>query len=518
MFLLIEIPMYKKSQLAEAKNDSHIRHGAKWLSFYDGDVLRAKIARRDVYPGTFCERKSDGSIAMGYGSREVQLEDEFLHIAFNTDGSLVVQRDMQCTLPLFYGQTESMFVMSNDYREVVKRFQHLTLSAENLRKNLLTLNPAVPYTLWKEVKVLGERQSLWHKDGVTIPIPPAPRAWTYNANLTKTNPRSFPSIIKDRFEYFIKTRLSGNVIGFELSGGLDSAFLPLFMASHGYNSPAPAATSIQLHPEEKARQLRKIDALEAHTPLRSKRFTLDPRRHFPLAPMMQSGSLYPFDPMNDAYEAIMTEVVKHFQNLRVSVVVTGGGGDQLLEHRPHPSVARPNAQTKAKIPFLTEKCSIKQADDTTSSPPTLLSNSVVLENLVQANQYIDCGIWPVSPFNDIQLFNYCQALPIQFRANKNIFRAYFEAHNFPEILYKEDNEDYEYFFNTCMQSGVYDNLFKHLIGQSITGKLGYIDPVKLNSLYETIRKDSMDVDDAFPVYNWMETEINLRATPNWSLA
>lgn len=518
MFLLIEIRKPTQASTHVRREHYAIHSTDTWLSV-KGSCAAAKIKTRRAYPGTFCERQTDGSILMGYGSREVQTEDEFLHITFNVDGSICLQRDVHCMLPIFYGQSGEVVIISNEYHEVVERLPYLTLNLVNLSKNLINVTPTTQYTLWNEVNVLGERQVLYIKDNEPVFMPGAtPRPWAFSTELPEVNPQAFPSMIDSRLRRFIDTRLGGNVVGVELSGGLDSAFLPLFMAANGYGTPVPAGTLVQPDPEDRDRQLQKIRQIEERTSLRSKRIHLHPGRHYPLVNVMGNSKFRPIDHAHDAYEAPTAELAEYFRNLGVEVVVTGGGGDQLLEHRPHPDVIASEQQNKPVPPFLTSLCQIpSDIYKSPVAPPTLLSSSLVYENLAQANTYINRDIWPVSPFYDVPLFNFCQALPVHFRANKNIFRAYFEASGFPEILYKGHNEYFSTFFDMCLLAGTYDALVQRLAQRSVTAKLGYVDIDKLVGLFFSIRQGTTSSEALFSIYTWMRIELNLQFISKWSL-
>lgn len=523
MFLLIEALSPKNSQASlSSPTRFEVRRGNTRISVRDQErTLLVQIRYRQAYPGVFCEHRADGSIFIGYGSRVTQDQDEFLHITLGTDGSIQIQRDVQCTLPVFYGQSGDVFVVSNEYQEVVNRLPRLTLNTTSLVKNLLNITPAKQYTLWKEVGILGERESLIFRKHMPIYAPSAPaRPWAYSTELAPTDPRAFPAILADRFAHFINTRLKNSRVGFELSGGLDSAFLPLFMSARGYTTSYPAATLVQPDHSQRSRQLQKIQELETRTFLRSNRIHLDIERHYPLSDIIRSDEPQPFDHNRDIFHEATGEIADYFSSLDVEVAVTGAGGDQLLEHLPHPSLTTnaPYDNYHVVIPeFLTTLCKTPlEAKEPFAPPATLLSAAVGYENIAQANSYINRGIWPVSPFYDVHLFNFCQALPVQFRANKNIYRAYFEANGFPESLYRGPNEDFGSFIQMCFLSGKYDKLIEQLAGQSVTGKLGYVDPEKLMAAFLEARWDTGNIRVFSSIYTWAEVELNLLSTTNWT--
>lgn len=141
--------------------------------------------------------------------------------------------------------------------------------------------------------------------------------------------------------------------------------------------------------------------------------------------------------------------------------------------------------------------------------PTLLAPSIVQEHLATANTYIERDIWLVSPFHSVELFNYCQSLPVQFRSNKNIFRAYFEASHFPLSLYRGENEDFGNFFEQCWDLGVYTPFISQLLEQSSLHELGIVDVAKIRRILQT-----KAVDELFALYVWLVLELNMRLVSN----
>jgi hypothetical protein len=517
MFLLIDLRVTERRHVA--KNRAVVpayrsQRNGDWVLIKSGVyAIQGKIRSRTAYPGTFCEDQADGSVLFGYGSRRQQSDDEFLHVRFDNEGGIHIQRDLFCTLPLFYGYKDGRFVVSNEYQEVVRRLPNLSIDTDSMCKSLLGITSERPYTLWKEIKTLSEREALIYKDGQVVFVPAAPRPWTFSAELAETNPRAFPGMIKDRLTRFIDTRLAGNVVGFELSGGLDSALLPLYMAKQGWSPTGVAGSMIQPAMAGQERQLQKIAALERVTGLQAKKIYLDPRRHYPLRTILHQKSPPPFDPQHELYQAPALEINEYFQAQGVTIAVTGCGGDQLLENRPLPSLYPPDPESQSRPSYLSSIC--REPEDTVdpyASIPTLLPKTIALENFAQANNYINHGIWPVSPFYDLPLFNYCQALPVQFRANKNIFRAFFEANRFPDLLYLGDNEDFGYFFYSCVHSGVYDRLISHLAANAVTHKLGYAAVEVMKELYASLRNAGAQDRLLFNIYSWIEVELNLQMT------
>lgn len=484
-----------------------------WFVVEDAEKrLQVKLRARRAYPGTYCHTLTDGSVALGYGPTKPQAYDEFLQVLITRQGDITIKRDVICALPLFYGQAHDKFVVSNDYAHVCSELEPLTIDVPAVAQKLLDPAPFESTTIWQETGILGERQTLQLHKGKLTKLAAPPRSWTYSSELPRANAREFPQRLREQFNRFTETKLKGNRVGFELSGGLDSSFLPLFLAQHGHDlRHSRAASIIQPDPVEQGRQLQKITELERATGLVSHRVFTQPAAHYPLRHMLAAGKFRPFHIEHELYEPAIAEMAEYFKSQGVEVVVGGVGGDQMVEHRPHPSRLKPSSSPEDSPAFVTARARAftSSRPDPFAPIPTILPSSIVSENVASSNIYIERDIWPVSPFYNVELFNFCQALPVQFRSEKNIYKAYFEASGFPLIIYRAENESFGPFFDNCWHMGFYDTLAKQLLQQSVLQRLGLIDPVKLQDVLRT-----KTVDQLFHAYVWLVLELNTQLVNN----
>lgn len=520
MFVFLKVmssPRHKVSDLSRFR----VAHNNDWHEVQSQDQkIVASIQAKSTYPGTYCHMLGgDNSVVLGYGATQPNAQDEFLHINITTDGNVTIERDVRCTLPIFYGLSEGVFVMSNAYEEVCRSLPVLTLDTSAVITELT--NPPIqrPISIWQEVGVLIERETLTLRRGKLTKTTPPPRAWRYNTDLTTSNPsqpRDFPAMLEARFTNFAERFVYPNKVGFEISGGLDSSMLPLVMAAKGYNLPLTGASNI-LPGGGQVFQLAKLADLERATYLCTKRIFANPACDYPLAPMIQSGKYRPFYTVRELYEKTSIDIAEYFIEQEIDVVIGGGGGDQLLENIPDPNnMTTPEHTATQQLPdFLTSECKrLADLDESSTPPSTLLPSTITLGNLAGSNIYIERGIWPISPFHDVQFFNFCQALPVQFRANKNIYRAYFEAHQFPESLYRGPNESFEQFFRDSLLSDHYARVIKHFAQHSLLDKLGFVDSELLWNEYNGLRK-GIHSNTLFLIYKWLVLEINLHTTDRW---
>lgn len=503
MFLFIKVDRsgltFATPYISEDEDTYHVRA--------EGGV-EARLKKRSAYPGTFCRKNNDRTV-LGYGSEHPKPDDEFLHIAIGHNGDIELQRDHYCTLPLFYGFDRGTFVVSNDYQAVVESLDTLTLSDVGLRRQLFATLDYLG-TWWQEVGIIGERQRLTFKEGEVSIRQPAPRAWTYNDELPDTNPRQFPDILASRFDKFIDSKLSNEVVGFEISGGMDSSFLPLYLAAKG-DQRQLIGGSLVLPDPERNQQLTKLNDLEHATNLHLRKIYIDPLEHCPLAGYLDDTSKY-VPPYLDLYDAGFAQIADYFQTQGVSVLVFGAGGDDLLEHRPRPEHNADIRYQEPTPPFYTAKAAHPLME--LSSARTLLPPNTIVGNISHNNTYIERDIWPVSPFYDVPLFYFCQGLPVQFRANKNIFRAYYQARDFPASLYRGTNENFENFTNASWLSAKYAGLIVEIARSPYLEQLGYIDTEIILDGYKNMQQTIPNCKALFQIYTWIQAELSIRTAVN----
>ena len=477
------------------------------FGFFDAHSVKARLKQRKSYPKTYCKLDTSQEVLLGYGPEAPSSDDEFLHISLTRTGVIEVVRDVHCTLPLFYGYDGATFVVSNSYEAVCASLPHLRLNPRGVAHTLVgATEPLI--TVWDEVHILGERETL-RFDAIhgklSKQTPPA-RSWRFNSELTPTQPRDFPDFFESRLKHFVDTRLrSADRVGLQISGGLDSSILPLYLRAHSTDlstvNASFALPANQAEHEQKIRTLQDVIGRPIHIEYP------EPDHDYPLAPNLQHPA--PFYPSNEIYEAVFARVADYFQSQGVDVMVNGFGGDELFEHLPDDC----SPERYGELPnFLLPGCPLPEP--TPHAATTLLASTTLPGTVTANNMYIDRDIWPVSPYYDVPLFNFCQALPVQFRANKNILRAYCEAYRFPPILYRYPKQEYfAEFFRASFFSPSYARFFRSMTSsRCITELYGFVDPLKVQALYdEALDHEELD-DQLIHLYAWLALECSLRWT------
>jgi len=478
-----------------------------------------QLSKRAAYPVTYAHQTQGGAFVCGYGQYDPSPNDEFLQIIINPQGHVRIQRDAFATLPLFYACTPDELIISNDYGYVFSALPSKTLNLRGVLSSLLP-NTADRDSLWSEISVLGERQVLEWFEGKMVVHQPKARGWSSSPQAEESDPADFKRILDGHFSSILENVVTRNSLGFEASGGLDSATLPLYCAPFLKYSDVPIF-SIVYPGDFGTSQLEKLESLASTTGLELHTVFADPATMYPLARMIQGRAPYVHTSTEEIYTEPIARMVQEMAARHISVVGTGLGGDDIFENRlsseqqlAYGHVERRRRRMLHYPEFYTaafRAAYIESTLEVPSYPLPLLPVSLSGQPNTHNNIYIERGIWPVSAYADPELYRFCQGLPAHFRANKNILRAYHSAYGFPEAIYNpRQNEHFGPFFIESLSSGRYDDIIYSLASNALTAELGYVDLDMMLVTYEQCKANLADKMQLYYVFLWIGTEINLQ--------
>ncbi len=483
--------------------------------YYLVDVqnLYIKLIKRPHYPTTFFRRTGD-KIIFGYGSQDDELQDEFLVINFSRN-RLVIKRDIYGSLPLFYSFEDSIFTLSNDYDWVMENTVRLTPNYRHLL-TLMIPNPDIHDCLFEEISLLETQSTLVVKNNYLNISYRAIKLTT-----PSTDPRDFKKILEESLENFFITRISGQLAAFEVSGGIDSALLPLYSA--GRMPDASLVASMIFPGEFGETQSTKLLEIQKISGLNSLQIPVDINLNPPLSRFNRSPK--PFYSYSEIYFEALDNLAAELEQKGIKLISTGLGGDELFENESdnldlfsfgEHEFSRRN-KFKDYPPFVTEKFKKDYragvyAKERYQLP--LMPISLIGSQLARNNIYISRGIWPVSPFINPVLLAFCNLLPVQFRANKNILKSYYSAKMYPEVIYNPVvNEHFGHFFNEAMQSQKTKELISSYSKVSAYDEMDLVSLPKLLDYYESLADNPPgNPEYLFNIYGWLCGEINLRSS------
>ena len=190
------------------------------------------LKKRAAYPTTTCRQTGKNIFQLSYGTPDGGVETEFLDIRAEANGDLYIKRDAVCTLPLFYTCTDQGLYISDDYADILSALGSVTVSKDAIHHQLTEFRYS-SHTSVKEVNLLCERETLVWRRGQLHIIQPESRNWVESAAAPPQDPRAFRAVFIEHLERFYNTCLRGQNFACEVSGGLDSATLPQFLAQRG---------------------------------------------------------------------------------------------------------------------------------------------------------------------------------------------------------------------------------------------------------------------------------------------
>jgi hypothetical protein len=485
----------------------------------------ARIRKRQAYPKTYCHKLDKGTVTFGYGDLRLRDNDEFLSISLSCDGRVHIARDSYATLPIFYSHSDGVFALSNDYAFACKHTPQLTLSREGVLETLV-LNSNSPKLMWNEIHSLGQLQQLWLKDGRLDVESVKGREWIVSRDAPQSDPYKFAQLFSTHLDAFTE-KFSNSKAVFEISGGLDSATLPFYLAKkHGRQYLQGMTSGALVFPGEfGVTQRHKLRAVEAYTGLSIAHVALDVKRHGMLHHVLQrDGKSENFYCFQNPYREAQVPLLEVFSRAGADVVITGVGGDDCLENvvdipecLEWGDAAYERRKNKEYLAYFTPeaiKDYIAMAPSSSDGVPPPLPYSIYDTPSSGYNPYIEAGMWPVSPFIDKYLYAFCQGMSAHYRVNKNVLRMYHQAFGFPDEIYAtSQNENFSPFFGIVFMTDEYEELLRRYAQNSITAHMGYIDPDKLVKMYRTLKTDKQSGGSErghllYQMYIWLCLEIN----------
>ncbi|MDN5274375.1 MAG: asparagine synthase [Candidatus Saccharibacteria bacterium] len=492
-----------------------------------------KLRKRHAYPATFA-RSIGPSLIFGYGnetlghmiaeqalsnvSEDAFVSEEFLYCTIDCQQqSIVVQRDAVCTMPLFTMEHSDVIALSNRYdqlfNQIDKRQVHINQAA------------LVNYLLFDDrhnqlatgADVLYDRVRFILRDGATHVTYPN-HAYIAEKTQEKGHPRFFKEALETTLDTYWERY---DTIGFQLSGGLDSATAPGYFASQG---KTVVAASFGLPATMGERQRAKLDDMARRfSSLQNHIINLTPEEYFPFSDRITANHWGISHEYQDIHQLAAMQMADYFSRQGITAMFTGVGGDELCQNITNDKIfpfgsAVKEARATAVVPqYMTDKFKIlhtktqEQTPHHQDRPIPTVAYSVILTNIGFNNTFIDRNVWPVAPLSDPKLFLYAQSIPAWYRHDKGLLRAYQFARQFPpSIVYPETLEDFSEFLHFCKPQVC--SLLDSFFDVSLLGQHDLIDESSFKDYYTHATRSKYDDSDTriLELIRLLAVEINLR--------
>lgn len=435
--------------------------------------------------------------------------------------TVTIERDIYCTVPLFVSNSHGRLALSNHYDRVCKLSQNVRPRASKLGLLDILLSINTREFTWREdVHILLERQRAIWRGGEFWAEPRDDVPYSQLQSECRTDPRQFKQYLETTLDSYWQRYAKTSKVAFELSGGIDSPIAPGYYATQGHE----LTTATIVFPGSFAitQQAKLRDFFKRFNVKSAYMVPLDTEKHHPLAELTRTGTWKPFAVYADMYAEAHRELAdKLCLTGNAEIIFTGIGGDEMCANaipRRRPLEHAIQKGLKKAPPFFTplfhDFCNAvgKSYSQTVPSALQVLPLCTIQTAENRNNTYLDRGIWPVTPFSDPRLYRYSQGLPVRYRANKNILRAYHHALKSPESIYKTGHNEHfgDFFTHTVVQK--LEGTLKQFLEQSVLKREGFLDKQELLGELRAVKDDVHPNSKraVFEIYKVLVTEINLQ--------
>jgi hypothetical protein len=296
----------------------------------------------------------------------------------------------------------------------------------------------------------------------------------------------------------------------ELSGGMDSAAVAMALAEQHRCDVLAYALAIggNAGPQQIRRRAEMLRYLGFPD------LTLDALPVAPLNPAGQRARGLFVEPGAEPYHEAVGAMLNAARRRGVTTVFTGDGGDELLSLRgiEWESVGKVRgrfADNQRVPPWLGSRClDMVDAVEDDLAPQTVINEATLLGFALRSPQFLDAGIWPVSPLCSPRLIRFAEQLPVSWRDDKRICREWFRRLGFSDDVVRPHLREN---FRHVMEHGLREYgmpLLAELVTDAITVDLGFVDGDGLRTVLDESRQGKRVDTMLFPV---LSLELALRA-------
>jgi hypothetical protein len=343
-------------------------------------------------------------------------------------------------------------------------------------------------TLFNGVHQLTERSTTTYSTASGLQI-------HYPAPATQAQPRDIRegidiiAVYEQELERAISQRAyNAGRVAVELSGGMDSTNVAMSLAA--MHSGEILAYALMFGGEAGGQQARRRAEMLKFTGFRDIQVNaLDWAPFHPAGARMKGALLDPFtEPYHEAVGRITAEACQN----GITTVFTGDGGDELVSLRGDewatlgkvPGRHNPNRKPGQ---WLTPRAhELLQDIDTGLAPATVVNEASLLGFACRTPQFLEVGLWPVSPLCSPRLIRFAEQLPVEWRNNKRICRDRLSRLGLSDdVTHPRLREN----FTHVMEHGLRHYgipLLTRLLPDSILVELGYVDARQLQATRDRV--------------------------------
>ncbi|MDX8031214.1 asparagine synthase-related protein [Lentzea sp. BCCO 10_0856] len=295
----------------------------------------------------------------------------------------------------------------------------------------------------------------------------------------------------------------------ELSGGMDSANVAMTLAALGHRDVQ--AYALIFGGDIGEQQLRRRREMIEHCGFADMR--IDALDHPPLKPFGARASGEPLHPLAQPYHEGLEHVLDLARSRGVRTVFTGDGGDQLFSLREAEWSALGSSPGRNNphrpLPTWLGERAVEQLEylDSNLPPATVLNPSALLGFASRTPQYLEAGMWQVSPLCSPRLAGFCEQLPLGWRKHKRLARERLRRLGFSDdVVNPALRENFTHVMEYALAEFGMPLLEKQL-DHSILVDLGYVDADELRAIHGRIANGGeMDLS----IFAFLRMELGVR--------
>lgn len=397
-------------------------------------INNIETIEQDFYPVFFYNDENPNFIALWYGNKEIQ-HSEYLTIEIDlSQKTLIIDRDLKWTLILFYYFQDHRLIISSDYTYFSEHIGWITINLSYVQ-NLLWSWQWTDWTILNSVHIAYP----WKRYKFT------PKWCTIHKKDFLPQDIDLQDIIHQQFCCMNKY----NIIWAELSWWKDSAFLPI-LSKKSNNFPFSFA-SWQLHSNDVGdTQWNTLHWIINFLNIPFEFHTISHEDY----PLKKEVPWVIDHPIQEIYKNSLLKEIAIFNKHGVNTVFTGFWGDEMFERFSKNNNTQPvnqeykNIFTEAFLESIYSKSNTINQQDI--FPPSLYQALISRNNL-----YIHNGIWPISPFHNIDIYGYFHKLQLN---KKDFFRYFYTSVDNDIATLFEKNTNMVEYFSEYIRSDYFNSL------------------------------------------------------------
>ena len=373
----------------------------------DRFVRYVETFTQEHYP-VFFVQKTKQWYHLGYGDKAL-LHSEYLDIVIDTERKqVIVDRDLKATLILYYYFHNQRLIITSDYNYFL---EHIDIQ-KNINRDYIQLFLGA----WKDL--LG---SLCEDIAILYPR----KTYTFGSDTVDIQNKDYAPKIIGMDDILVQNfchLTEKNRVAAEISWGKDSAFLPI-LAKKSHTFPFILVTG-QLHSGEVGEtQYNTISRVVKYLDIPDKYYEITDKDY----PLSASIPWHIRHPIEEIYLPSLLGQIDILKKEWINTVFNGFGGDEVFE--PKETKADIYSQDYSHLHYIFQDSFVQNLQTLLHTPwlvhiDWLFQTSVYQSLICRNNTYIHNGVWPITPYHNIDIYHFFQTMKV---SKQHFFQTFYNT-------------------------------------------------------------------------------------------